>query len=228
MNNTRIEFNKRLQEVDIYFNTITLLDRGSCAFNCTDINNNIVTQQIDNELAKILKANGFILLYNLIEATVRNSIKAIFASVHNDSITVRNISEHMRILWLNQKIHNIRELSVSTETLKRSILEVFNEIQANNSVLFEESCVKISGNIDALEIRKLASQFGYDQPENGSELVTIKEKRNKLAHGELTFSEIGRDYTSSDLINLKQKTESYLCILLDNVETFINSKKYKN
>ena len=77
MKTTRAEYTKRLKEVTLYFDTIKLLDNGDCSIICKDINGIVKEKIIDNELAKIMKANGFLLLYNLIEATIRNSISAI-------------------------------------------------------------------------------------------------------------------------------------------------------
>ena len=34
MNNTRIEYNKRLHEVEVYFDTLKLLDNGICSIKC--------------------------------------------------------------------------------------------------------------------------------------------------------------------------------------------------
>lgn len=81
MKTTRAEYNKRLKEVSLYLETIKLLDNGDCSIICKDINGGTTEQIIDGELAKIMKANGFLLLYNLIEATIRNSISAILNSI---------------------------------------------------------------------------------------------------------------------------------------------------
>ena len=56
MNNTLDEFQKRIKEVDIYFQTLDLLDKGRCKISCTDILGVVFEKEIDNELSKILKA----------------------------------------------------------------------------------------------------------------------------------------------------------------------------
>lgn len=62
--------------------------------------------------------------------------------------------------------------------------------------------------------------------QNGRDLVIIKEKRNKLAHGQFTFSEIGRDYTINELIGFKNNTKNYLDNVLSEIESYINYKGY--
>lgn len=109
MNNTRIEYHKRLHEVEVYFEALKLLDNGSCSIKCTDILGVETTKEIDSELSTILKANGFLLLYNLIESTIRKSIDAVINSMHTSSVTFRNLSDELRKLWIRQEGKNPNE-----------------------------------------------------------------------------------------------------------------------
>ena len=70
MNNTKNEYDKRVHEVELYLDTLKLLDDGRCSIKCVDILGCESVREIDAELTTILKANGFLLLYNLIEATI--------------------------------------------------------------------------------------------------------------------------------------------------------------
>jgi hypothetical protein len=218
MINTKSEYNKRLLEVDIYFETLQLLDKGNCKIVCTDILGQQTESDIDTNLSTILKANGFLLLYNLVEATIRNSINAIFVSVHSQNITFKHLTDNLRKLWIRQEIKNIKHEDIFS--LSKKILE-------NELILFKAECVNISGNIDAQKIRDIARQFGYEESRNGRDLVTIKDKRNKLVHGEYTFSEIGRDYTVQELIKFKDNAKNYLDNVLLSIEQYINNKDYK-
>jgi hypothetical protein len=217
MNNTKSEYQKRLDEVEMYFNTIKVLDSGICKIVCTDILGNQTERRIDDELSKVLKANGFLLLYNLIEATIRNSISAIFGAMHAQNMTFKKLTDNLRKLWINQEVKNLK---------KEELLSLFSSILEDELIKFKAECVNISGNIDAQRIRDIAKQFGYKESRDGRDLVTIKEKRNKLAHGEFTFSEIGKDYSVSDLIKFKDNTKDYLEDVLINIEVYINNKEY--
>jgi len=57
--------------------------------------------------------------------------------------------------------------------------------------------------------------------------LTIKNKRNHLAHGEYTFAEIGKDYTVGDLVKFKDKTELYLTEVLSNIDSYLVDMKFK-
>ena len=129
MNNTKLEYQKRSNEVELYFKAIELLDKGECFIHCTDILGNNVSQKIDTELTKILKANGFLLLYNLVEATIRNSIDAIFVSMHNSNVTFSGLTESLRKLWIRQEFKHIDS---------NEILALTNKI-LNNELLLTSS-----------------------------------------------------------------------------------------
>jgi len=58
--------------------------------------------------------------------------------------------------------------------------------------------------------------------------VTIKNKRNHLAHGDFTFSQIGREFTVGELENFKDETRDFLSDVIDKIEIFIVHKHYVN
>ena len=212
-----------MKEVTLYFDTIKLLDNGDCSIICKDINGIVKEKIIDNELAKIMKANGFLLLYNLIEATIRNSISAILNSISTDKLTFKLLSDNLKKLWINQEINNIKDIS----KFKEKVSELSEKILNDSLLEFSQECINISGNIDAQKIRDIAKKFGYLEPKDGRGLQTIKDKRNQLAHGEFTFSDIGKNYTSNDLIEYKSEVVSFIEGVLNNVEVYINTKGYK-
>ncbi len=218
MNNTRSEYQKRVSEIEIYFTAFQSLDKGSCSIVCTDLLGEMSTQIIDDDLSKILKANGFLLLYNLIEATIRNSITAICTSMQSSNATFRNLTDKVKKLWIAQEVKNNNNSDY--------LMIVIKKILEDELLTFKTECISIGGNIDAQEIRKIAKQFGCNEVQNGRDLVIIKEKRNKLAHGQFTFSEIGRDYTINELIGFKNNTKNYLDNVLSEIESYINYKGY--
>lgn len=222
MNTTRTEYKKRLQEVEIYLETIKLLDKGTCTIECIDIGGKRYTQSIDADLAKILKANGFLILYNLIEATIRNSISAILNAIATDKLSFRKLSDSLKDIWIGQELKNITEHG----TLKTKVIKVSEAILNDSLLVFEKECINISGNIDAQKIREIANKFGYNESKDGRCLHTIKDKRNKLAHGEYTFSDVGKEYTSNDLMTYKKEVVLYIEDVLNNVECYINNKGY--
>lgn len=223
MQTTRDEFEKRLKEVDLYFTALAPLDDCTCCIESKSIQGVINRLPIDPELNKILKANGFILLYNLIEATIRNTIRAISDKINDEGVTYQDFSENLKRLWVN---HNFKEVDKHTDR-HEFVAPILHKLVNNQFLKFEEESVSISGNIDAKKVRDLAKRIGYKEPKNGRQLVTIKEKRNQLAHGDKTFAEIGRDYTVKELLEIKKSLKAFIEEVLDNVQDYIDSKGYK-
>lgn len=222
MNHTITEYNKRLNEVELYFNTLELLDRGRCSISCTDILGKEISKEIDDDLSTILKANGFLLLYNLVEATIRNSIDAVLNSIHSSTVTFSSLSDNFRKIWLKQESKGI-----VVEKNQEKIMSIANTILENEILSFEKDCINISGNIDAQKIREILKQFGGNEIGNGRDLKIIKDKRNNLAHGEYTFSEIGKDYSIQDLIGYKDETKQYLSKVINEIQDYIDNQKYR-
>lgn len=67
---------------------------------------------------------------------------------------------------------------------------------------YEKKNKIISGNIDAKLINKILKSYGFSALDNPMKihLLKVKNLRNKLAHGELTFKEVGRQLVLDDLI----------------------------
>lgn len=217
MNNTRIEYNKRLHEVEIYFETLKYLDSGNCSIRCVDILGKESNKEIDSELSTILKANGFLLLYNLVESTIRKSIDAVINSMLTSSVTFRSLTDKLRKLWIRQ---NAKDANVE------KIMTIANAILDNQLLTFEKEFIHVSGNIDAQKIRDILKKVGGNEVSDGRCLKAIKDKRNHLAHGVFSFSEIGRDFTVNELITYKDDTKDYLEKVLDEIQSFIEGQKY--
>lgn len=60
----------------------------------------------------------------------------------------------------------------------------------------------------------------------GKDLLTIKTNRNDLAHGTKSFSEIGRNYTVTELQEMKEAAFAYLDSILKNIESYIQKQEY--
>lgn len=220
---TKSEFERRLKEIDLYFTALAPLDDCSCFIESQTINGETKRTPIDSELNKILKANGFILLYNLLEATIRNTIRAIGDKISDEELKYQDFSDKLKRLWVN---HTFKDVEKHTDK-HRLISPILHKIVNNEFLRFEEESVSISGNIDAQKVREIAKRLGYREPKDGSELLTIKEKRNQLAHGEKTFSEIGRDFSVKQLMEMKKALTSFIEEVLINVQDFIDHRKYR-
>lgn len=225
MDSVDSDFNKRKDEVNEYFSFLEKLNNDNIKLNYTNEND---TEEfiISTKLQRIFIANTFLLLYNLVESTIRNSIVTIYNKIQDDEITYNDLSEKIKQIWLHK---NGKKFSIysSDNTVEVNLQNIINDIVNNEIIMLTRDDIDISGNIDAQEIRKLATKIGFEVSSNGRYLVDIKEKRNRLAHGEHTFHDIGKDFTYNDLSTYKETTFIHLEDVINKIKNFIDDEKYK-
>ena len=207
------EFAEREAEVRRYFAFLRTF-----ADNTVHFSSPVFTAQTErDELFKTLKANGFLLLYNLVESTLKNSIEAIF-----DELRLRNVSfDHCRLEVRRLVVRNLK---------KRNADDVVNGLTLISVDLASATFRKdelASGNVDARLVRDLAQDYGFTPPQcRSDELLTVKTNRNDLAHGQKSFSEVGRDFDLSRLEDIMNQVLDFLKELLGSVEQYIFQKSY--
>lgn len=219
-------FNIRSKEIDIYFKfLLESIEKEAGLYFSNNLSHKV--KKIDQELIKIFKANGFLLLYNLVESTIRNSLVEIYVNVNQDRVKYNEIKSEFKKIWIEHKYKNFKDKG------SKDILEIINNIDNDiiENLVFDHKKV-ISGNIDSRKIEELSILYGFSKhthyfSKSGSCLFKVKNNRNQLAHGLVSFSECGRDYTIQELIQIKKELVSYIRGILKNIKKFIDNKDYK-
>lgn len=226
MDNTLLNYAKRKSEIDIFLEYLVILDKDNVELKYVE-REVVKLTNVSPEFLTTLTANSFLLLYNVIESTIRNSIIAIYDSVRDEALTFDELSDNLKKLWTKFETDKFKEGSFKMESIREFVLDFANKIVSNDVVIFSEDWMDFSGNLDAQKIRSLAGKIGFLTSPDGSNLVKIKEKRNRLAHGEHTFYDVGKDFSVGDIIELKNEVFDYLDDVVRNITAYINSKDYK-
>ncbi|NOT62889.1 MAG: hypothetical protein HOP19_21990 [Acidobacteria bacterium] len=219
MLNVRADFDARSKEVDEYFEFVK--DILSATSDLIYLNGygkpSLLTASSD--LQKTLKANGFLLVYNLVESTMKNAIEAIIAHLSAQGVEFDELTKELKVVILkNAKKWNAEKLEPELSKIGQHIIQkTFRKEE-----LF-------SGNVDAREIRETLLAYGVKVNHSviGNSLLTIKTKRNDLAHGTISFSECGKDYDIADLIKFKDEAQDYLKATLNDIQHFLSTAGYK-
>ena len=222
MQTVLIDFNTRAQEVNEYFLFLEGLITESTKLAVLEDNGDRQVKPINSALAKTLKANGFLLLYNLVESTMRNAIEAIFDELSSNKVSFDSVRTEIRKVV----IYNFKNRS--PDNIHSKITDIYIDIITagfNSRELF-------SGNVDREEITKTARKYGfsydtdYSKTKHGENLNDIMRKRNDLAHGNKSFAEVGRDTSIGDLLQVKEEVIEYLKQILQNIEDYLIKKEY--
>ncbi len=216
------DFNERSKEVSKYFIFLKSLEQATTKISMEDLNGNPKIKEVDSDLLKTLKASAFLLLYNLVEATMRNAITTIFDELRTQGISYDDIKPELKkIVLRNFKKRSFDHLFSTINTI------AFDIITAG----FDENDL-FSGNLDGRKIRETASEYGfshqtdYAKTGDGNDLLTVKTNRNNLAHGFKTFTEVGRDKTADELLEIKNKVVRYLRQILVNIDQYLSNQDY--
>lgn len=216
------DFDERAQEVSRYFLFLKNLEQGSIKLSMGNAKNT-KTKLINNNLEKTLKATGFLLLYNLVESTMRNAIITIFDEFQNKNVSFDDVTDKIKkIIIKNFKDNN------STETLLQSINNISCDII---SCSFDKGKL-FSGNLDARKIRETSEMYGFScktnakKTKDGNDLLKVKNNRNDLAHGFKSFEEVGRNATADELFEIQRKVIFYLKEILENIESYLAKQEY--
>ena len=92
MKDVKRDFQERLNEINLYFAFLenVILKDGKLLYP------NGSSETIDATLIKTLRANGFLLIYNLAESCIKRAIEEIYIGMRRDSIEYDNIKEGIR------------------------------------------------------------------------------------------------------------------------------------
>ena len=221
MNKAIGHFNSRLTEINEYFKFLEKLELNTKnpSLNFLDSNGTEKLEILPTSLIEILKANGYLLIYNLLESSCRNAIWEILNNVHSRQIKDPQVSTQK----IQDEFYNIIKSIIEDEIIEfEYLINTLNPDEAHNTKL---DFFGLSGSINGSKINSLSNNFGVieiqDKTTFGS-LEEIKDKRNHLAHGRITFIESVKNKSVPDMI--KYKNDSVICIqeFLNNVEQFIN------
>lgn len=224
-------FEQRVAEVDRYFKFLKLLDEPGVGIHRPQRTRRQVAT-IESELHPMLKASSFLVLYNLIESTIRKAFDEVYGSVGTDGV-YKDVTVELRAQWIRHRCRPLRDPSTNMRTIERVASQLIDDALSGKPINLggQSDWLRGGGNLDAQKIRELCDDHGIRLEVNkaakgGHELSTVKSKRNSLAHGDELFSEVGRDYTYTQLEKIKQQVILYMRSVLRNFDEFAKNRSY--
>ncbi|GIJ93588.1 MAE_28990/MAE_18760 family HEPN-like nuclease [Capnocytophaga stomatis] len=183
--------------------------------------------KISSGIFKILKANLFLMLYNLVESVVDNSLEDIHDAITNERIEFKDCIDEIKALWVDFE-HKKFEQTKSIGIIQK-ISSIDSEIVAIDYNSYKKRKTIFSGNLDAKKIREISEIYSINKNSGiqGARLREIKDIRNRLAHGEISFSDLGKNYSVLELEQYYKECKLYLEEYLLNVKKYINNKEFR-
>lgn len=187
----------------------------------------------NKELTHTLKANTYLLLYNVVEATLTQAMeeihKAILASGADlDQLHPQLFLQVLRRFQLSKTISDVTNTHTPSG---RSLIEFWlndykKQDEANKNYLF-------SGNLDGRKICEIGVRYGFASGNEAADahlrhrsLNTAKNHRNMLAHGESSFRDCGRNLVQNeiegDAVNLLRCLRAFI----RTVDSYLGARRY--
>ena len=192
---SEVEFNRRKIEIEEYLSYLSHQETQA---------------GMSVTLMNTMKSSALVMMYNLVESTMTNILQDVFDHLAANAVDFDALNEQMKELVLQY-------------CKKKNPGKIVEKMTAQNANMvvasFDRSDI-FSGNIDCKIIRETLKSFGVKAKGSYTEpaLLTVKKERNSLAHGDLSFSDCGKQYSAKDLTEYHAKT----CVILKRAITDFN------
>ena len=191
---------------------------------------------ITTDQQKILHSGVYLQLYNLVEATITRCVNAVAdAAAEGGRWRPHDLTLELRREWVR---HSMRtHIDLSYDNRLKSALEACDRLIEVLPVVEDFKIEKGGGgNWDDTEIEGLAERLGVDlrispatrrlvkerkwKDDRGA-LKLVRDLRNDLAHGSLSFAECGTNVTVDELREVKEGVALYLREVVGHFAKFI-------
>jgi hypothetical protein len=227
-------FEERIQEIDAYIELLEALNRQSQTGPPVIGGSVITTQQ-----QKMLFASVYLQLYNLVEATATWCISAVAkATADGGAWRPGQLDSPIRKEWVRStaRTHTI----LNQDNRLESTWDFCEQLLQNRPVAEWEIEKGGGGNWDVVAIESISDRIGCTLNitpsvatavkrhfrDDKNALAFVKDLRNKLAHGSISFEQSGENVTVTDLKDLKQRTVDYLRQVVQSFKQYVDDCCY--
>lgn len=233
------QFEERVLQCETYLDLIEALDSALKNGSMEIVGTTRFKISIDQQ--RILYSGVYLHLYNLVEATMTSCLELVSKAVTDEpKWQVKDLSEHLRKEWvkhvaqpnlfLNEKNRLDNALTLCDHLLSSLPIEEFEIAKGGG------------GNWHDGEISKIAKRVGFKlkikppvmkaitRPlrDDLGAMKLIKEMRNKLAHGSISFVECSRNDTPMNLRELFESVRDYMRAVVASFSQYVIEHQYLN
>lgn len=234
----RDTYEERISDIEAHFELIMnisdAIGNGGAKFLINDGNHYSITAQQQ----KILFSSTYLQLYNLVESTVTQLISAV-GRHSQDRVDgdLTKLSDKIRDLYLKHMLPEKANLTPE-KRLEHSIRLLHQAVGVEPvEIIIPRGG---GGNWDSREIKNLSTRIGVEltlpsemqsnlqRPFRNDKgpLRHIKDVRNDLGHGKISFGDCGTGHLHSDFRILIDIVKDYLELLMEAYGEYIDNQRY--
>jgi|Laugresbdmm110dd_1035094.scaffolds.fasta_scaffold05591_4 hypothetical protein len=221
--------NDRRAEVLAYLEFLETVLNSNAAIHVPNRN----PKNLNLELTRTLKANAYLLLYNTLEGVMSQLLEEIHTEVFDSNVNLDELNHKLYVLvikTLNKQNSSDIDETFPHPSARAMVLHWLNDYEKRVN---RNQNPHFTGNLDGDTIKEIGRKYGFFKDEealanklNSKALETVRDFRNKLAHGEYSFAEIGKWQSFSEIELVANNTLETLENTINLVNDFLLSKKY--
>ena len=197
-----------------------------------------------------LRAATLVMEYTWIEATVTEVVRAVIRKVKKDQVRTENLNQSLKYRFLvaqtADSMPSLEKLAKFTTKIQHLSAYLDGEAippeSSFPSAKYVKSLMESSGNINHEAIKKICMYLDLDFEKKIHEhyteqkaltraqecLTGLKNDRNRLTHGEVSFEKLGSNRTKKDLTDTFRIIDEYLYAILDIFNEYLENQEYLN
>ena len=184
------------------------------------------------ELINVLKSNCALMLYNIIEFTVTGLVSSIYDEIKTEELSYIDVSESIRQIWRKVMVKPMKDPNANHITFVKCNEGIIENILDKKVIVIKARDTMPGGNLDGTVIQSLFEEHGinvdtYSHNFRPDILKNIKDKRNNLAHGTVSFVEALRDDGIRDLEDNYELVIAFMEELIVEVEQYISEGGFR-
>lgn len=222
------EYKKRTKDIGVFYEILVFIDgietyRGKAICD-TNTGHEFF---LDREMQQCLRAEAIIVLYNAIESTISNCVQLLYDAIHDSELKYSDLSHSLRKIWLEFQLPS----NMDIKKIRETSYEIVERLSISK-VSFSQLPSRMSGNLDMRQIIAICKSLGIslehipDFKRTAEIFLSIKNKRNDLAHGNKSFSAVGTLLTINELIEYKDKTLNLLDYVVRKFQKYVDNREY--
>lgn len=223
------EFDVRQDDIDLLIDLTKKLNEmnvSGYSADYLDENEDINSLHVSQRLIDVMKSALYLLAYNQTESTMCSCLAEVYDKIDDNEVTYDELKPGIQkavIRGLLKRYSGGGGTLVSTIDGKLSL----NSPKAS----FDVENV-FSGNIKTESIHELKNAYGINvawnaSHKNGIDITTLKDARNDLAHGNMSFSRYSSSKDLEVVIGEVNSSSSYLNAVISGFEQYVNNCEYK-
>lgn len=229
----QIYYDKK-EELNYYLKKLCFLDELSTNNTNIDFKREMVSDNYSlTDFILILKSNSFMMMYNMVESTVKEIIYAIYDQINISKVTYKKINSDLKKLWETYQFrHLIKNRQAKQDTYENQVHETIKIAISRRSISLDHDNLKLSGNADFDVISEIFYEMGINIKQEkiakySGDLADIKTHRNDLAHGGTSFIESARDTSINDLLSMASNVENCLEQIIKIANDYVENEEFK-